>query len=184
MADRTEPLLYSGNPAQAVDWDAIYTAELPRLYNYFRYRLCERDCAEELTAATFERAWRGRSRYRAALASLSTWLLGIARNVWKEHLRERRKVAQRLAPDADIDPLPCELDVEQQVQKQQDRARLQDLLAALPEREQDLIALKYGAGLTNRQIARVAGLSESNVGSILHRTVKSLREKWEPDDGR
>jgi RNA polymerase sigma-70 factor (ECF subfamily) len=40
------------------------------------------------------------------------------------------------------------------------------------------MALKYGAGLTNRAIARATGLSESNIGTILHRAVQTLREHW------
>ena len=45
--------------------------------------------------------------------------------------------------------------------------------------ERELLALKYGADLTNRAIARVTGLSESNVGTILHRTVLALRTRWD-----
>ena len=38
--------------------------------------------------------------------------------------------------------------------------------------------MKYGAEMTNRAIARATGLSESNVGTILHRAVESLRVRW------
>jgi len=48
----------------------------------------------------------------------------------------------------------------------------------LPERERELLALKYGAGATNRAIADVMGISESNVGTILYRTVQKLRTEW------
>jgi len=48
----------------------------------------------------------------------------------------------------------------------------------LSEREQELIALKYGAELDNRQIAKLTGLTESNVGTILHRAVLTLRRQW------
>ena len=57
-------------------------------------------------------------------------------------------------------------------------SRLALLTQSLSDRERELVALKYGAELTNRLIARLTGLSESNVGSILHRVVRSLREKW------
>ena len=60
-----------------------------------------------------------------------------------------------------------------------DCERLLVLLSALPDRERELISLKYGAGLTNRAIARVTGLGESNVGTILHRTIAGLRERWD-----
>jgi len=56
--------------------------------------------------------------------------------------------------------------------------RLASLLVTLPDRERELIALKYGAGLTNRAIARATGLSESNIGTILHRAVTALRGHW------
>jgi RNA polymerase sigma-70 factor (ECF subfamily) len=69
--------------------------------------------------------------------------------------------------------------VEEVVAEREERDRLAALLARLPARERELIALKYGAGLTNREIARLSGLSETNVGTILHRTVQRLREEWE-----
>jgi RNA polymerase sigma-70 factor, ECF subfamily len=79
----------------------------------------------------------------------------------------------------DNENLPSALDVERSFQEQQDKALLQRLLLELPERDHDLVALKYGAGLSNREISSVTGLSESNVGSILHRTVAILRRKWD-----
>jgi hypothetical protein len=47
-----------------LNWDALYALEAPRIYNYFRFRLGSHSDVEELTARTFERAWRSRSRYR------------------------------------------------------------------------------------------------------------------------
>jgi RNA polymerase sigma-70 factor (ECF subfamily) len=44
----------------------------------------------------------------------------------------------------------------------------------LPDRERELLALKYGSGLTNREIAGLTGVSESNIGTILYRTVRRL----------
>jgi len=132
---------------------------------------------------TFERAWHLRSRYRTGVASPTTWLFGIARNVLKEHFRYNRKVERRIARTSQSDEFASGVDIDQMVQQKQDHARLRQMLLELPERAQELIALKYGAGLNNRQIAKINGLSESNVGSILHRTVKSLRERWEDDRG-
>jgi RNA polymerase sigma-70 factor (ECF subfamily) len=49
-------------------------------------------------------------------------------------------------------------------------------LAGLEVRERELIALKFFAGLSNRELARVLGVSESNAGTLLHRAVTKLRE--------
>jgi RNA polymerase sigma-70 factor (ECF subfamily) len=60
-------------------------------------------------------------------------------------------------------------------------AHLSRLLARLAERERELVALKYGAGLTNRAIARISGLSESNVSTILYRVTHQLRIELEQE---
>ena len=52
------------------------------------------------------------------------------------------------------------------------------LQARLSERERELIAWKYGGVLTTRAPARATGLSDSNVGTILHRAVHTLRARW------
>ena len=50
--------------------------------------------------------------------------------------------------------------------------------------ERELVSLKYGAGVTNRAIAQLTGLSESNVGTILHRTIDALRARWDEGGAR
>ena len=45
-------------PAREADWDALYADQLPRIYNYFRFRVGHGAVAEDLTSATFEKAWR------------------------------------------------------------------------------------------------------------------------------
>src|SRR5512143_156307 len=75
-------------PAREVDWEAAYQAELPRVYNFFRYRVGDDRLAEDLTAETFEKAWRNRHRYRYRLAAFSTWLFTIARHTAADHFRK------------------------------------------------------------------------------------------------
>src|SRR5215510_100582 len=77
-------------PSAELDWDALYAEQLPRVLNYFRFRLGRPGDAEELTSRTFEKAWRARQRYRKDLAGFSTWLFKIARNVGADCLRAQR----------------------------------------------------------------------------------------------
>lgn len=174
----------SSTNAESIDWDSVYQAELPRIFNFFLYKVGCRESAEDLTASTFERAWRLRNRYRKSLASLPTWLFGIARNVLKEYFRKKRLSARLAVPSPQRSEMSSDVDLENYIQQQQDKEYLWKMLFELPEREQDLIALKYGAGLTNREIAGITRLSESNVGSILHRTINHLRKHWEEDHER
>ena len=64
--------------ADELDWDALYVDQLPRVYNYFRFRLGRGADIEELTSRTFEKAWRGRASYKRDRAGFSTWLFAIA----------------------------------------------------------------------------------------------------------
>jgi RNA polymerase sigma factor (sigma-70 family) len=159
--------------AEEIDWEATYREYLPRVYNFFRYRLGDRALAEDLTAATFEKAWRGRSQFQRDLSAFSTWLFTIARNVAIDHFRSRKQDVPLDVVDEQADPTS----LEEVVQRNHDAARLSVLLAQLPERERELVAFKYGAGLNNREIARLTRLSTSNVGIILYRVVEKLRVK-------
>jgi len=164
------------NTTQTMDWNAVYADELPRVYNFFRYRVYDHQAAEDLTATTFEKAWRNRDRYRRDRSGFSAWLFTIARNVAVDYYR-RRRADVPLKADLPSDATP----LDEAQQHRDDIQQLKRLLAPLPPRERELIALKYGAGLTNRAIAQLVGLSETNVGTILHRVVKQLRIQWEQE---
>jgi len=161
--------------AVQIDWGAVYQQRLPQVFHFFCYRLGDESLAEDLTATTFEKAWSGRERYREDLGAFSSWLFGIARKVAADHYRNRREEL----PLDENRGLASEGSVEASAQKNSNFRRLAALLERLPPRERELLALKYGAEVTNRGIAELTGLSESNVGTILHRVVKKLRAEWE-----
>lgn len=157
-----------------LNWDALYAREAPRIYNYFRFRLGSNSDVEELTARTFEHAWRSRSRYRQDLAGFATWLFKIAQNIGTDYLRAQH---QHLPLDAALE-VTTEGTPERDAEQRSNLKRLALLCKALPERERELVALKYGAVINNRVIAQLTGLTESNVGTILHRVVQTLRDQW------
>ncbi len=161
--------------AGEVIWDTAYAEYLPQVYNFFRYRIGNSADAEDLTSTTFEKAWGARGRYRRDLASFRTWLFAIARNVAIDYLRR----ARQHGPLEEAEGLAGTGGPEDDAALRSDCERLLRLLVPLPERERELLSLKYGAGLTNRAIARVMGLSESNVGTILNRTIADLRVRWD-----
>jgi len=178
MGTQSDLLAAFVNSSGKVDFETMYRSELPRVYNFFRYRLGDDQLAQDLTAETFERAWRHRERYRHDLASFSTWLFTIARRIATDHFRKRRSNLPLEAAKRVTDPQT----LEDTAQQRAEFAYLAKLLALLAERERELVALKYGAGLTNRAIARISGLSESNVSTILYRLIRQLRAQMEKQD--
>ncbi|HEX6269830.1 MAG TPA: RNA polymerase sigma factor [Anaerolineales bacterium] len=157
-----------------IDWDSVVNNELPRLYNYLRYRLGDETVAEDLTSAVLEKAWLKRHRYRKNRGAFSTWLFAIAQNEVIAYLRKRH-VSLPISMAGKTTGETTEAIAEQS----QDLRQLSRLLADLPERERELVSLKFGADLNNREIAAITGLSESNVGTILSRVLQKLREGWE-----
>ncbi len=161
-----------------VDWEAVCDEYLPRVYNYFRYLVGSQAVAEDLTAAVFEKAWRRRDRYRADRGVLSTWLFALAKNVAQGHFR-RGPSSGGAAGMGRGNGRPRAGGGSGGGAGGAGPAWGRCWPGCRAERE--LVALKYGAGLTNREIARLTGLSETNVGTILHRVVQRLREQWEEE---
>ena len=172
-----------GQAEVALDWEAIYAEALPRLYNFFRYRVGNDALAEDLTSTTFEKAWRKRESYRRDLAGFYTWMFAIARNVATDYFRRHKEVISLDEIVANPNPAFLISDPgegpEEAVQKAADFNHLSNLLRQLPVRDQEIVAMKYGAGLSNREIARLMNTSESNVGTLASRLVARLRSAWE-----
>ena len=161
--------------AAEIDWQNVYISSLPKIYHYFCYKVGNPSVAEDLTANTFEKAWKSRTNFKKDIGEVQHWLLGIAQHVAIDYFRKRSR-------EISLDDLPersLTLSFEEDLQRKLDFQTIMVLLGQHTDRERELIAMKYGAELTNREIARLTGLSESNVGTILSRVVNKLRMDWE-----
>jgi RNA polymerase sigma-70 factor (ECF subfamily) len=161
------------------DWNMLYQQWLPRVYNFFRYRVTDRMVAEDLTSITFKRAWQSRDHYREDIAGFSTWLFTIARRVVADYFREHQ------VDDAPLDQaryLSSDETPEALTEQHELIELVRHLIQQLPEREQEVIALKYGAGMSQQQIGDLMDLSPSHVGVILHRAIIKLREHVKVND--
>ncbi len=173
-----EPTLVAQAKIEPAAFAAIYDHYFSRVYNYVRYRLNDADSADDVTAQIFERALANIGHYQPERVPFAAWLFAVARNAVSDHLRAARRrrwlSLDVLYNQPDGKPQPEQAAI-------QDEARLLLLAAAtcLSDRERDLIALKFAAGLTNRHMAELSGLSESNVGVSLFRAMRKLRAELE-----
>ena len=161
-----------GGTAATEGFAELYERAFPRVYAYVASLLRDRAVAEDVTAQTFERAYRKRGSYRASRGSMDAWLFGIARNAALDELRKRKRRATLEGDPEDSGARTPEDHAELALRREAVRAAL----ASLDGQERDLIALKFAGGLSNGEIARVLRMSESNVGTRLHRTITKLRE--------
>ncbi|HZW04820.1 MAG TPA: sigma-70 family RNA polymerase sigma factor, partial [Anaerolineaceae bacterium] len=155
------------NPDLSTQFERWY----PAVFRYFRLRGADADTANDLASAAFERALRKLSSYDPDRGSFANWIFAIAHNLGADYWKAPATHAPALADELPAsDPLP-----EQYLIQLEDQQALLAALNELDDRQRDLIALKFASRLTNRKIAEITGLSESNVGVILYRALQRLR---------
>ena len=159
-------------PSRGFSFELLYRQSRDDVYAYAAGLLRDGSAAEEVTAAAFERVYRKRDRFDPRRGSPRAWLFGIARNAAHDELRRRRRQAPLSEEPADL-AAGAHADG---VERTELRLALRLALDRLEPRERELVALKFFAGLSNAEIARVLEISESNAGTKLHRVVTKLRE--------
>ena len=138
-----------------------------RVYSYVAYRIGNGPDAEDVTSEVFERALRYRASYDQSRGQPLQWLLGIARRC-VDDARAARVTASFAEPAEIASAEDLEIDVVR-------RMALAAAIDGLDDRARDLLALRYGADLTARQIGEVLDLKTNAVEVALHRTLTRLR---------
>lgn len=138
------------------------------VYEYVAYRIGPGPDAQDVTSETLERAIRGRNTYDPAKGPPIAWLIGIARRCLSEALAAR--------PTLYADP-PETRGSGNLEEDSIRRLTLSAALASLDEREQELIALRYGADLTARRIGEILEMRTNAVEVALHRALVRLRDR-------
>lgn len=155
----------------------FYAAWFDRVYNYARGRTGSAVRADEIAADTFERAYRDWRRFDSARGDRRTWLFAIAFRSVADHYRsEKRGVWSSLELIAD--PPDAAQGPAKEAEAADERRRLLDALKTLDDEAREIVSLKFFSGLTNRAIGELLGLSESNVGVTLFRSIRKLRKNF------
>lgn len=151
------------------DFARVYGEQVWRVYGFVAYRVGDRESAEDLTQATFERALRAWSRFDPRRGSERTWLLAIARNLLIDYRRRDRSARLQ---ELDEQALPAIAGPEDRLLGSPELA---DALAELSDRDREVLAMRFGGDLTGPEIAALLGLSLANVQQILSRSLRKLR---------
>ncbi|MBV9802211.1 MAG: RNA polymerase sigma factor [Solirubrobacterales bacterium] len=156
-------------------FESLYRSCRDDVYAYVCTLLRDPAAAEDVTALAFERAYRRRRTFDRRRGEERAWLFGIARNAALDELRRRRRTATLLTDPADAAEV-AEPEGSEGAEVTLRRTAVQAALAGLSGREREIVALKFHAGLSNAELARVLGVSESNAGTLLYRTMEKLRK--------
>ena len=141
-----------------------------RVYAYVAYRIGAGSDAEDVTSETMLRAVRHRSSFDPSRGKPISWLIGIARTCIADHY------ATMQPPTTDVADEPSRQELETEVVE---RLALHGAVAHLDARDRELVALRYGADLSTREIARLLGMKANAVDVALHRCRARLRAELE-----
>jgi RNA polymerase sigma factor (sigma-70 family) len=136
-----------------------------QVYSYVAYRIGAGAEAEDITSETFERALRYRDSFDSRRGTPIVWLLAIARRALAGRFGQLE-----LALDDD-----CKQAVPGFEDRAAERLDLESALADLSRRERELVSLRYGAGLSSKEIGSLLGLEPGTVDVSLHRAKARLR---------
>jgi RNA polymerase sigma-70 factor (ECF subfamily) len=161
--------------AKAYDPQALgqlYDRYAPRMYAYIYRRVGDGSLAEELTGELFLRVLRAIRMEQAWGDSFTAWLYRIAHNLVVDHYRGQPPTPPVELDDAvaapDQDPSAVVADALR-------RERLQAAMRLLTPDQQEVLALRFGEGMTAKEAAQVMEKTTGAIEALQHRALAALR---------
>ena len=160
------------NPSE---FSTLYDRYVQSIYRYLYYRTGSAAEAEDLTSQTFLSALEALPRYQHQ-GTFGAWLFRIARGKVIDYVRRRKNQL----PLEDVYPAES-ADLLAQLAHADEIASLSALIHQLDEDEQELIRLRYTAGLPFAHIAAVLDSNENTVKKSLYRVMARLQSQLEDE---
>jgi len=171
-----EKQLVESAKANAESFGQIYDYYFPKVYSFIAAKTGNSDDAEDITGDTFMKALENLHRFEWRGVPFGAWLFRIARNTLNDYYGSSAKNRT-----IDIDKAYGVKEDEEKTSPhkkahQNELAeKVQEVLKDLPERELNVIQLKFFSEMSNREIVDITGLSESHVAVIIYRTLRKIK---------
>ena len=166
--------------AKSYDAEALselYRRHVDAVFRYVFYRVGDRQAAEDLVGDVFVRALEGLSTYQDTGSPFEAWLYRIAHARVVDYYR-RQEVRRGASLDERL-VANGESDLSQWVAQQEDIRRIWDALRHLTDDQQQVISLRFIAGYSTAEVAKVMGKNEGAIRALQYRALASLRRLLE-----
>ncbi len=186
MDDTTVPepedaeLIARARAGEVEAFGGLYQRYLRRIYLYIRGRVDDQADAEDLTEQVFVQAFQSLGQYHHRGHPFSAFLYRVAHNLVIDH-RRRAASVQLTALEEDMTEAGASL--EDQAHNRAESGRLADALKDLPEDYQEIIRLRLLLGMPTDMAAAWMGRSPGASRVLLHRALKSLKQRLDRSDG-
>jgi len=162
------------NIMQASGFEEMYEVYFPKIYNYIFYRILSKEDTEDIVSEIFMKVAKNAGSFDEKKASFQTWIFHIAKNTLTDFYRKQKKEISMDDENAHVE-IAVDFDTQlDQVASPKRRALFRELMK-LKEKERLIVYYKFFEEYNNREIAKLLGMNESTVGTVLSRTLKKLR---------
>ncbi|MBU0495175.1 MAG: sigma-70 family RNA polymerase sigma factor [Chloroflexi bacterium] len=169
-------MIRSAQEGNAAAFGALYQRHVSAIYSYCYQRTGSRPDAEDLASRTFHQALKSLDRYVITDAPVTAWLYRIAHNLVANWHRDRqRRPTIRLTDDLGL--MARGQSPQVQAERGEENQALRAAIRRLPPIRQQVLILRFGQDLSNRQIGEIIGRSEGAVKVLVHRSLKELRQE-------
>lgn len=157
------------------EFSQIYEMYFNRVYKYICYRINNHYEAEDLCSQVFETVITKYHTFSEEKAKFDVWLFAIARNTVTDYFRSRKK-RFHFSLDSITELILSKPSPEELAIRDDEHQAMFQAMAKLRDKERNIIAMKFAAGLKNSEIAELMGVSESNIGVVVYRIINKLRK--------
>jgi RNA polymerase sigma-70 factor, ECF subfamily len=155
----------------------LYELYGPRVKAYMIRQGADADTADELAQETLLMVWRKAALYASEKGSPTTWIFTIARNLRIDRLR--KEVPWQELPEGHNEEASDDVPPDEAVSDRERQARVQTVLATLPDDQHSVVTLSYLDGLSHSEIASKLGLPLGTVKSRMRLAYQKIREAVE-----
>lgn len=155
--------------------EAVYTANVEKLYKFFYFKVLDKQTAEDMTSDTFIAFAEKFESLDKDQTTLEKYLYGIARNVWNGHLRKKYNQPESLTEDIDDFSRFVE-DENDEIEEMSLQDRAIKFINLLPPKQRVVATLRLIDGLTPSQIAVEINKSVNYVKVTLRRALRKLEQ--------
>ena len=164
-------LVHQAKSGDSEAFAQLYDAYVERVYRYILFRVSEDVTTEDLVSQVFLKAWQNLDRYKMGSSPFIAWLYTIARNLVIDHYRAKKD----MLPIEEAAALPSDMQTPaEEVEARFDLQAMRDALLFLTQDQQQVLILKYIAGLPNENIAKIMKKQEGTIRGLQMRALQTL----------
>lgn len=177
LTKKQQKVIFSKDKITKKDFDTLYEIYYKKVYDFTLKRVSDSHIAEDLTSSIFEKIVKSIDDFQWQGITISAWIFRIARNRIIDYYRKSNKYKGNVSLEEVSNFIESKVQSTMEIMIDDEiQIKLYNAIREFRDEDQYLIYYKYFEGLNNKKIAEMMKMSETNIGTRLHRIRKKLRK--------